>query len=138
MRYLLTILSLFISLNVFSQDAAGLKEAITGFNTALVNKDTVALKTLVSDKLSYGHSNGWIQTKKNIVDDLYNGKISYTTIGQGEEDIVLEGNTACVRNEASIVAVMNGKTLQFKLKVLQVWIWNEDGWKLLARQSVKI
>ena len=138
MRYLLTILSLFISLNVFSQDAAGLKEAITGFNTALVNKDSVAIRTLVSDKLSYGHSNGWIQTKKDIVADLYNGKISYTTIGQGEEDIVMEGNTACVRNEASIVAVMNGKTLQFKLKVLQVWIWNEDGWKLLARQSVKI
>jgi len=138
MRYLLTILSLFISLNVFSQDAAGLKEAITGFNTALVNKDSVAIRTLVSDKLSYGHSNGWIQTEKDIVADLYNGKISYTTIGQGEEDIVMEGNTACVRNEASIVAVMNGKTLQFKLKVLQVWIWNEDGWKLLARQSVKI
>ena len=138
MRYLLTILCVFISLNVFAQDAAGLKEAITGFNTALVNRDTVALKTLVSDKLSYGHSNGWVQTKKDIVDDLYNGKISYATIGQGEEDIVQEGNTACVRNEVSIVAIMNGKKLQFKLKVLQVWIWNEEGWKLLARQSVKI
>lgn len=139
MRYFITIAFFFISSAIFAQaDSIGLKKAVADFNKALIAKDSVALKKLVHDKITYGHSNGWIQSKSDIIDDLYSGKIVYNVIDQYFDNIVLEGNTASVRETANINVEMAGKPLQFKLKILQVWVWKKKGWQLFSRQSVKI
>jgi len=139
MRYLITIAFLFISSAIFAQaDSVSLKKAVADFNKALITKDSLALKKLVHDKITYGHSNGWIQSKSDIIDDLYSGKIVYNVIDQYFDNIVLDGNTASVRETANINVEMAGKPLQFKLKVLQVWVWKKKGWQLFSRQSVKI
>ncbi|MBS1584974.1 MAG: nuclear transport factor 2 family protein [Bacteroidetes bacterium] len=139
MRYTVTILLLLISTVVFAQkaDTISLKKAVTSFNDALVKRDTVQLKTLLDDKLNYGHSNAWIQTKKDIIADLYNGTLTYTSINQEQAQIIQDGNTALVRAVATLDVVMKGKAMQFKLNVMQVWIYKK-GWRLIGRQSVKI
>jgi hypothetical protein len=139
MRYTITIVFLLITSASFAQaDSVSLKKAVADFNKALIAKDSIALKKLVHDKITYGHSNGWIQSKSDIIDDLYSGKIVYNVIDQYFDNIVLEGNTASVRETANINVEMAGKLLQFKLKVLQVWVWKKKGWQLFSRQSVKI
>ncbi len=139
MRYGLTLLLLSFSLCVFAQaDSVSLKKAVADFNKALIAKDSLMLKKIVNDNISYGHSNGWIQTKRDLIDDLYSGKIVYNVIDQYFDGIVIEGNTAAVREVANMNVEMGGKPLQFKLKVLQVWVYKKKGWQLLSRQSVKI
>jgi hypothetical protein len=139
MKYLFTIL-LFISTGTFAQDMAALDGASDRFDKALLNKDSVALKQLVSDKIAYGHSNGWIESKRELIDDLYNGIITYKKISKADNDtkVTFEGNTASIRSNVDIDAVMEGKLLSFKLKVLQVWVWKNKHWELFARQSVKM
>jgi hypothetical protein len=138
MRYVVTISLLFIYSTLFAQSEKALSIAADGFNNALIERDSNALKTLLHDKLVYGHSNGWKQTKKEVIDDLFNGKIAYHKIGQSEECIVMDGNTATVRSIADIDVTMEGKDLHFKLHVLQVWIWKNKKWQLFGRQSAKI
>lgn len=139
MRYAVAILLLLISTVVFAQkaDTVSLKKAVTSFNDALVKRDTVQLKKLLDDKLNYGHSNAWIQTKRDIIVDLYNGTLTYTSISQEQAQIIQDGNTALVRAVANLDVVMKGKPMQFKLNLMQVWIYKK-GWRLIGRQSVKI
>ena len=140
MKYLLTILLLAIGCSSYAQqpDYASLNHAIADFDKALESRDSVALKWLVSDKISYGHSNGWIETKKELIEDLYNGKLIYKKIAATKPEVKTAGNVAAARSIADIDAVMDGKLMSFKLKVLQVWTWENEHWMLFARQSVSV
>ena len=136
---------MFAGVSVFAQKVdnkaiakAELDKAINDFDKALIARDSVSLKHLLSDDLLYGHSNGWIENKKELIADLYNGKLIYKTISPKRENLITEGNTVAVRSYAEIDCVMDGKPLSFKLKVLQVWLWKNKHWELFARQSVKI
>src|SRR4051812_7067196 len=99
MKYFFTILLFCFSGFVFAQkpDAKILRSAVAYFDRALVSKDSAALKQLLSDDLSYGHSNGWIQSKKDVIGDLYNGKLTYKAISPSEQTTAVNGNTASVR-----------------------------------------
>lgn len=107
-------------------------------DVALVTKDTVVLKQVLHEDLSYGHSNAWIETKKDLMKNLYNGKLSYSKV-ETKELKIAEGSThANVRSTTEIEYLLYGKEGKLKLHVLQVWIKTNKGWQLLARQSAKL
>lgn len=139
MRYLVFILLCFMSIGLHAEqpDHKSLGHAIKDLDRAMISKDSVALKWLLEDQLTYGHSNGWIEKKNDVIADLYNGKLTYKTIVPANQEVVIEGKAASVRFNADIDVLMDSKPMQFKLKVLQMWIWENDHWVLLARQSVK-
>jgi len=89
MRRFIIILLLFAANSSFAQtaDLKALDKAISDFDHALVAKDSAALKKGTHHQLLYGHSNGWVETKRELIDDLYNGKISYKGITSGKEQI---------------------------------------------------
>ncbi len=95
------------------------------------------LKGLLSEQVTYGHSNGWIETKKDVIADLFSGKLTYKKITSENITVASSGTTATARMAASVEIDMSGTPLALKLKVLQVWIWRKNHWELLARQSVK-
>lgn len=139
MRSVITLLLLTISISAFAQaDSVSLKKAVADFNKALISKDSVTLKKLLHDKIAYGHSNAWMQTKSDVIGDLFSGKIVYNVIDQYFDNITIEGNAAAVRETANINIEMSGKPLQLKVKILQVWVYKKKGWQLFSRQSVKI
>jgi hypothetical protein len=139
MKQLLIIILFFVSVRCFAQsDTVSLKKAVVSLNEALLKKDTVLLKRLIDNKLDYGHSNGWIQDNRSIVEDLYNGKITYNKIDQAAPMIVLNGNVASVRANADIDVEVNGNNVKMRLTILQVWIWKNKKWLLFTRQSGKL
>jgi hypothetical protein len=138
MRTCIAILLFFIYSSAVAQTDIALGNAITQLNLALIDKDTVQLHNLLSEQLSYGHSNGWIETKQEVISDLYSGKLVYNKIDQRLAGITKEKNTACVRANAELDITYNGKPMHIKLHVLQVWIKKNKDWKLLSRQSTKI
>lgn len=138
MRSLVTISLLFIYSTVFAQDEKSLKAAATAFHNALVAQDTAVLKGMLSNKLVYGHSNGWKETKQEMMNNLYNGTIDYVKIQSADEQVTIDGNTGCIRATLEIDVVMEGKTLPFRLHGLEVWVWEHKKWQLLSRQSTKL
>ena len=98
--------------------------------------DGQGLSNLVHDSVSYGHSNGWIQTKADLIKDA-GIKTDYHSFKEDSVDVVVTGTVAYIRFVADIDVTWAGKRNMFHLKVLEVWVRDNDKWKLLARQALK-
>jgi len=140
MRYILTISFLFIAVFSFAQvDSVSLKKAMSDLDKALVSDDEKVLTQLLNDNVSYGHSNGWVQNKNDIINDLKSGKLVYDKLEDVSEGVVaINNNWATVRTITNAEAKMNGNTIQLKLHILQVWLKTKTGWQLIARQGVRL
>jgi uncharacterized protein DUF4440 len=141
MKHLFTICLLFASAISFAQvDSISLKQAMSDLDKALMTKDEKALVQLLHPQVSYGHSNGWVQNKTDIINDLKSGKLIYDKIENTTVNIVaINSNWATVRTSTNATGRSTTiPTFELKLHVLQVWLKTEDGWQLLARQSTKL
>ncbi|GAA4464890.1 nuclear transport factor 2 family protein [Nemorincola caseinilytica] len=137
MKLILTILFVSLLVPAFAQqaDKEALNLSMMVFDRALEKRDTISLKRLLSNEVTYGHSNGWVENKKEVIADLYNGIIGYDRIVTSQPEIKIAGKVAQVRSTAEIWATLNGEKGYYKLKVLQVWLWENGHWTLFARQS---
>lgn len=141
MKHLFTICLLFVSTIGFAQvDSVSLKQAMSDLDKALVTKDEKALVQLLHAEVSYGHSNGWVQNKTDIINDLKSGKLIYDKIENTSVNIVaINNNWATVRTSTNATGRSTTiPTFELKLHVLQVWLKTKNGWQLLARQSTKL
>lgn len=131
---------LFVSLLGIAQvDSGGVKQAISKLDNALIKQDSAALDILLDGKLSYGHSNGWVQTKKDVWTDFKNGTITYKKINTGSISCSAVGKDwMTVRMNTAVTGTRNGSDFELNLHVLQVWKKEKKGWQLVARQSTKL
>ncbi len=134
----LTILFFFLVAFASAQtDEEKLTATVKEFHQALVNKNTVSINQQTDKALSYGHSNGWVETKTDVIKDLETGYISYQGFKEDSISVLINGNMANVRFNAAITATMKATTTTFHLKVLEVWVKKGKRWVLFARQAVK-
>lgn len=138
LKKLLPILFVLIAVGSFAQtDEEKLIKTVKEFHVALVNKNTVSINQQTDKALSYGHSNGWVQTKADLIKDFETGYISYQNIKEDSISVTMNGNMANVRFIADFSATMKGATNTYHLKVLEVWVKKGNRWLLFGRQAVK-
>jgi len=138
MKQVVTILLLFVNLLVRAQtDEEKLTVTLKEFHQALVNKNTVSINQQTDKALSYGHSNGWVETKTDLIKDLETGYMAYRSFKEDSLHVVINGNLAHARFVADIAATLNGNNVQYHLKVLEVWVRKGKRWLLFARQAVR-
>jgi hypothetical protein len=138
--------SLIIALLVFfvqnawaqKRDTAGLQRAAHRLTEALVHKEERTLKKILSKNVRYAHSNGWTESRKEVIEDLFNGKLAYVTIKPWQEKWTVNGKKGLVRSKAEYDVIMSKQLLHFKLDVTQVWQWKRGKWILMSRQSVRL
>ena len=135
----LFILFLFTTQNSFAQiDSVGLKYAMLQLDKALLQKDETVLKSVLHKDLSYGHSNGWIQSKSDILNDFTSGKLTYNKLENNSSAIiVMTKEYATVKTNTNADGAVNGTAFNLKLHIMQFWIKTKKGWQLIARQSAK-
>ena len=141
MRYLLTILFVGFSICSFAQkaDSADLVRCVADLNKALLKRDTIRLKLLLANDLHYYHSSGWLQSKREVMDDLYNGKLTYKTIiPSGQQVHFISNELAEVQATVGIDAVFNGSARHLDLDVVQSWRWVNERWELISRVSKRV
>ena len=107
-----------------------LKKSLTG-------KDSAGLADVLGDDVSYGHSNGLLQTKAQLIHDVVTKVQDYQSIDPTDMVIRLYENTAIVTIKAKVNMLMKGKPLELSMNVLLVWVKISNVWKLEARQAVK-
>lgn len=139
MKFLLFISFSFFRLCSFAQQTneEKLVATVKDFHASLVTKNIVSLNQQTDKALSYGHSNGWVETKRELINDLETGFISYQGFKEDSITVNINGNVANVRFKADIEATMKGVSNNFKLRVLEVWIKKSKRWVLFARQGIK-
>ncbi|HSI00434.1 MAG TPA: nuclear transport factor 2 family protein [Reyranella sp.] len=122
-----------------ANDQAAVAEAIAALTKAMLAADKAKLESLLSDNLSYGHSSGKIETKKEVVDVVAGKKTVYNKIELSNHVIAIAGNNAIARHAwESESGTGDGKWNVAKIGVLQVWAKEGGSWKLLARQAFKV
>ena len=58
-------------------DSAAVTDAVANLTKAMLAADKAKLEALVADQLSYGHSAGRLETKKEFVDVIAGKKTTY-------------------------------------------------------------
>src|SRR6187402_3138130 len=111
----LFVLLLLIANSSFGQiDSIGLKNTMQQLDKALLQKDEAVLKSVLHKDLSYGHSNGWIQSKADILNDFTSGKLTYDKIENNSSAIVtISKKYATVKTNTNAEGSVNGTA--FKL-----------------------
>ena len=125
----------------FAQETeqAKLTQTLKAFHQSMVKKNTVSINQQTDKALTYGHSNGWIETKAEMIKNLETGFISYAAIAEDSIKIEMNGNMASARFNASIKAAFKGKEMvTYQLRVLEVWTKKGNRWVLFARQAVPV
>jgi ketosteroid isomerase-like protein len=135
---LINILAFSMFANAQSKDEAAIAGAVEKLRIAMIEADKTELESLVSDKLSYGHSGGHIDDKKEFVEKLVSGKSDFVTIDLREQTISISKKTAIVRHILSAKSNDDGKPGEVQLRVLLIWQKVNGRWILLARQALKM
>lgn len=138
MKAAATILFLLVSLSGIGQTSY-LKDAVAKLDAALIKKDVATLNQLLHDDLTYGHSNGWAENKKEVVKNLVSNKLTYKSIKHKDLKWTVSDRFVSLRSTSNIDYILDGKAGSLHLHVLQVWTRGSGNrWQLIARQSTKL
>ncbi len=138
MRLLFVIALLITAVFAKAQTAeAKLTGTLKAFHQALVDKNKTAISQHTDKALSYGHSNGWVETKSELIQHLESGFMKYNSFREDSINVVINGPVAHARFIAEISATLNGNNAGFQLRVLEVWVKKGKRWLLFARQAVR-
>ena len=118
-------------------DEEKLTSTLKEFHQALVKKNTISINQQTDKVLSYGHSNGWVETKTDLMKNLETGFMKYKSYKEDSVQVLINGNVANTRFVADIEATRDGINGNYHLKVLEVWVKKGKRWLLFARQAVK-
>lgn len=124
---------------VFSQskEEAIVAARMEALKKAMVEADSNMLDKLTAASLSYGHSSGVVEDKKEFIEKIISGKSDFVSINLSNQTITVSGKTALVRHKLDAVTNNDGKPGEVHLLILLVWQKQGREWKLLARQAVK-
>lgn len=143
--FLLTIISLIVTTFGFSQNQIVVEYDLDNqhciqLDNALMNKDLKTLETILHPNLTLGHSNGWIETKESLLTTLPTSKIQYQQFTyHGSATITFKNDKIkSIRRNLTAFGKLNETEFQVDLKILEVWIYENDEWKLLSRQSIEV
>ena len=118
-----------------SPDEAALTAIIEDLRLGLLNKDKAKLEAVSADNMSYGHSAGRIENKKEFVDAVMARKAVVKSLKFTEPKNAITGNSAIARHFYESESEEDGKVSAIKIGVLQVWQKQDGKWKLYARQA---
>ena len=104
---------------------------------SLIAKDSVSLMSLIADDVNYGHTNGLIQTKAQLIRSVMSGDQDYKKIEPSDMIVRIYENTSVVTMKSKVSMVFHGKPLDMDMFVTLTWVKMNGDWKLVARQSVK-
>ncbi len=104
----------------------------------LINPDPMKLDQILHDRLTYGHSSGFVEDKSSLIKNLTSGNSDFVTIDITEQEILIEDKTAIVRHKLSATTNDKGTPGQVNLRIMYTWVKSNKSWKLLARQAVKV
>jgi hypothetical protein len=118
-----------------SGDSASVDQQVEALRKLMINPNRQGLEAIFDDQLTYGHSDGRVQKKAEIIDALVNHRSVFHSIALSQQTVTVSGDLAIVRHQFEADAVSNGKPGHPDIKILQVWQRQGGEWRLLVRQA---
>ena len=112
-------------------------EAVGHLTQAMLNKNIPQLEALTAENLTYGHSSGKIQDKKDFISDIETGKSAFKNLEMLNQKITLSGDVALVRHHFSAQAIKGSELVPTEIENLQIWQKQNGKWLLIGRQAFR-
>lgn len=129
----------FSKANAQVQSKQQIETAVETLKQAMLKPDASILNKLSADELTYGHSSGKIESKKQFVETLVSGASVFKEINLKNQTIQTLGNTAVVRHILEAKTDDPGKgPADVKIGIVLTWVKIKGQWQLLARQAFKV
>ena len=145
MKYLQTLFILLVTTVMLTttasakgDDKQAVEQAVEKLRQAMLSGERASLEAIAAEDLTYGHSNGRVESKKEFVEAFATGVSDFKTIELTDQTVTIVGNTAIVRHKLFGETNDKGVPGSAKIAILTVWLKQKGDWKLLARQAVKI
>lgn len=104
---------------------------------SLMEHNDNKILNLLTDDVSFGHSNAWVQNYEDFRKDFESGKVKYQSVKQTElKELKFRKKLANIRRIISVKGLYNNQLFSMQLSVLEIWIHKKGVWKLWTRQSV--
>src|SRR5687767_1093769 len=110
---------------------------VEAFRKAVIHADKEMLSGILDDELSYGHSDGHVEGKNDLINKLSDGTYEFVTMDFSDQTILVRNDVAIVRLRLDGKTNDGGKPNEAHLFVLMVWHKTGSSWKMVARQAVK-
>ena len=104
----------------------------------LIAKNIDSLKIVLDDHTQYVHSNGWIQTKQEVLDDVVNGKLNYQEVLVTEANVRLYPDMAILIGKGKFSGIVNKSLFTMDLLYTEVYVKKGTKWLLASRHANKL
>ncbi len=121
-----------------ANDEAAVKESVEILRKAQFEADKAKLEQVASAQISYGHSDGRVETKEQFINGVMTRKQTVKSLAFPELKVAVVGNAAIARHIYLAESELEGKQTTTKIGALQVWQKQDGAWKLLARQGFRL
>lgn len=101
----------------------------------LIRLQADSLSRILDEKVQYIHSNGWVQSKKEVLEDMRSGKLVYQRVTVKEDQVRVYGKTAIVTGLGTFEGINSGTAFKLDLRYTEVYLATPSGWMLLSRHS---
>ena len=119
-------------------DEAAVAENVEVLRKALLEPDRAKLDQVTAAQISYGHSDGRVETKEQFINAVLTRKQTVKSLAFPELKVAVVGDAAIARHIYLAESELDGKATTTRIGALQVWQKQNGGWKLLARQGFRL
>ena len=119
-------------------DEAAVTQNVETLRQAIFEADKAKLAQVAADQLSYGHSDGRVETKDQFITGVMTRKQVVKSLAFPDLKVAVIGNAAVARHIYLAESELDGKATSTRIGALQVWQKQDGGWKLLARQGFRL
>jgi len=101
----------------------------------LIAKNADSIQVTFDDRIQYVHSNGWIQSKQEVLDDMKSGRLVYQQVTVKEAMVRVYGNAAVVTGLGTFEGINSGTAFKLDLRYTEVYVKTRTRWMLASRHS---
>lgn len=143
MKKNLLVLFLLLSLPFFSQTK---KDKIADHIIALhqkkfdfmISKQFDSLSLILDADLKYIHSNGWVESKEDLIANLKSDKLVYEKVTVSETKFTLTNHVAIVSGKGLFSVILENQKIEIPLMYSEIYVKKRGKWLLLHRHANKL
>ena len=105
---------------------------------AMIDGDVETLGRLLSERLSYTHSNGDRDSKESYLQKVRDGYFDYRSVAHPVDRIEVLAGAALVIGEMHASAEVGGRLAEISSRALAVWAQDGEDWTLIAYQPTPL
>lgn len=105
---------------------------------AVVQGDVTTLAALLTEDLTYTHSNGKLETREQFLAGISAGTLDYKSIEPSDVQVRVYGGSAVMTGRAAVKVMAEGKDRALAMRFTSVWVRSEGGWRMAAWQSTSL